>query len=347
MEAENDFSSGLPAQCDYALPQAHSNPLVYETFNTFIYDGERNIGLNPNLIHVRGGEARERSAILLGDGRQYFSMSTGRYTDPRAPGDDTYVYRCLEPFKRWRYSWNGMAELASFQDQSQGHVSHGGEQARVSVELVAEAVSEAWVMPLSTGPAFQLGEPEFEGDSYLGKYEQLLRADGRVSVNDESWEFSGSGVRGHVRGARDTAGMAFHSWICGIFPSGRGFNLKQLHDEAGNPYFSQAYLLDGHKAVRAKILQTPDLVRVPQQPEYEVVLQTPAETARIRGFNKLTSWVPIGEWGGIFKTPDHAAYGIFGNGYGLVQEARMIMSQGFARFEWDGEEGYGMCELSG
>ena len=217
------------------------------------------------------------------------------------------------------------------------------------VEVKAQTLTEPWLIPLSTGPQSLVGPPRTADGIFLGKYEQIIRGEGTISAAGESYAFSGVGLRGHVRGPRDTTGMGSHAWVTGQFPGGRGFGLKQLFTLDGTPYFSEAYLAEDGRILRAEIINSPKFSRDSNEHGFSVELQAGNRTARIEGMNFHTTWIPLGDWGGPAPSVQRkaAGTGAFAAGHGLVQEAAKIMSQSCSRFIWDGEEGFGMCELSG
>lgn len=337
---------GLDWSLDLALVEAHPDPQTFETFNVWLTDGEQEIGLNLHLFYVRGGIARERATLFLPDKRTLSILSEGDYDRGDAPGGSSIFYHCAEPFHQWNYRWVAPSFVTSEQDEAAGCVQDEDlPTLSVSAAIEAETVTEPWIIPLSTGPSSLAGPARLEKGIMLGKYEQLLRGTGEIVVGRERWAFDGVGLRGHVRGPRDTTGMGSHAWVCGYFPSGRGFCIKILFNEAGKAYFSEAYVSQGSRITRADILEAPAFERDPKVRDFSVRLRADGEDMLIRGTKFHTTWIPLGGWeNGAARA---GGGGAFASGHGLAEHARKIMSQSCARFDWDGETGSGMCELSG
>ncbi|MDO7843611.1 hypothetical protein [Sphingomonas immobilis] len=341
-------NGGLDPELDLALVAGHPDPGTFETYNVWMVDGARRLGVNLHLYYLRDGVARERASLFLPDGRTFITHSEGQYTKASEPGGSSLRYRCVEPFERWDYRWSGSAIGLNEADERAGFVGSGPEAA-VEVAIEAETLTEPWIIPLSTGP-FSLQGPAAIGDgAMLGKYEQIIRGVGQLRVGDETFPFDGVGLRGHVRGPRDTTGMGSHAWLTGSFPSGRGFGLKVLYTLEGEAYFDEAYVADNGVVTRAATRTVPRLSRDPDNRRYIVELEYSGQTARIEGEDFHSTWIPLGGWGsdqgGTRKSG--GGTGAFALGHGLVKDAAKIMSQSCARFVWDGEEGFGMCELSG
>lgn len=339
----DNFTGGLHPEFENALMAASPIPNLVETFNNWFFDGPKDIGMNLNLHGITVGKARERASLFLPDGRILITQTEGTFTKNNEPGGTSLRLHCVRPFRSWRYRWTGKALVTTEEQQALGLVREGP-TAHVDVDIRATAQGEPWIIPLTTGPGNQSTAAETERE-FLGKYEQLVKADGQIKVDAESWSFAGVGLRAHVRGPRDMTGMKSHAWICGLFPSGRGFGLKVLNKERKIPYFSEAYIFENQRVHPAQVLQMPELYRVPKLPPYTVVLKSALGTARIQGRNVKTTWIPIGTWND--GTSNGQAKGISLDAHGLVVDCEVLMSQSCSSFEWDNEVGYGMCELSG
>lgn len=345
MSGDWKTSGEFDPRVDLALVEPPADPNSIETYNVWLADGERRIGLHVYLYQMRGGTTREHALLFLPDGRTLSMDTAGSFDRADEPGGVSLRFRCVEPFRKWNYTWRSTAYVTTEGDEMRGWVrDEDCPTAEVTVSVEAETVAEPWTIPLSSGPETQAGPGRFSVDAMVGKYEQLLRGSGTIEVDGEKWDFSGMGLRGHVRGPRDTTGMGSHSWVCGYFPaSNRGFCLKQLFDLSGHPYFGEAYIAKDGRIERVRIVQSPPLARDPMDRKLLSVLQTAEGEVRITGETYHTTWIPLGDWG---KGASNGG-GLFSAGHGFVPEARKTMSQSCARFVWDGEEGFGMAEMSG
>jgi hypothetical protein len=132
--------------------------------------------------------------------------------------------------------------------------------------------------------------------------------------------------------------MTSHNWVCGVFPNGHGFALKQLFTGDRELYFSEAYVTHDGSIKRAEVIEAPELVRDPGQLAFTVRLESTLGLSEIECENLQTNWHPLSSW---------KASGAHGLSSGYVHDAPILMSQSTTRFEWDGVTGFGMCELSG
>jgi hypothetical protein len=339
---------GLDPAIDHALVEPHAHSGTYETFNNWFADGERGMGVNIYLMYVRGGFARERATLFLPDGRTFVTMSEGRYTRGEEPGGSSLRLRCIEPFRRWHFAWDAEA-LTLFEAEEMRGLVTAGPGARISVQLDVETVTEPWVIPLSTGPHSLVGDARVAGNEFLGKYEQIARGRGSVAVDGERRDFSGVGLRAHVRGPREMTGMGSHAWLCGLFPDGRGFGVKQLFDERGRPYFSEAYLSQGNRIRRVRIASVPKISRDPGRRHFTFELDDDGRRVLIAGEEYHSTWIPLGDWGRHAGNAAELAKGVgaFSTGHGLVPSAPKHMVQSCTCYRWDGAVGYGMSEFSG
>src|SRR4029078_11291667 len=86
----------------------------------------------------------------------------------------------------------------------------------------------------------------FAGAYISPRYEQLCTSRGTVRVGAEEHSFTGTGLRIHRQGRRDTGGFWGHAWPSALFPSGRGFGSLAFPERTDGPTFHEGFVfLDG------------------------------------------------------------------------------------------------------
>ncbi len=166
---------------------------------------------------------------------------------PTIYGSKAMQFRCIEPFKRWTASLRSPMTVTTNR-QLMTAVPEGP---RVDVEFDAETTSV--VPPWISGrfnPAVARMIAEGGQDShFMGvgfRYEQLVLAKGRCRIGEDTYEFSGRGLRVHRRSRRNTVGFRGHVWATTVFPSGKAFGvLAYPPEKAGAAHFWEAFYFDG------------------------------------------------------------------------------------------------------
>jgi hypothetical protein len=193
----------------------------------------------------------------------------------------------------------------------------------VSCELRYHGLSPVWDM-----------HDEITNQSWANAHwEQPCTVTGWVEVSRQRTTFDGVGVRDHSRGPRDFEGSGQHYWVHGQFPSGKAFGLLWIESNSAQPVlFDKGYLVAGGEIASAHIVKPPPEDRALDEP-FDVVLEGPDGQVHIRGemvHDVVFSVQYPHEWTFGYRTG----------------EAQHHFWEGHARFEWDGEIGYGIVERS-
>jgi hypothetical protein len=100
------------------------------------------------------------------------------------------------------------------------------------------------------------GEPEVsherEGEEFArGHYEQLVSAEGSISIDDEEWELSGFGLRDHSWGPRTWQAPFYYRWLTANFGPDLGFMASRIarRDSDG---VRAGFVWDGESVVPTK-----------------------------------------------------------------------------------------------
>jgi hypothetical protein len=129
-------------------------------------------------------------------------------------------------------------------------------------------------------------------------------------------------------------GFTGHAIINGLFPSGRGFGLLRYRATADRPERGRGFLYIDGVLHDADVVSWPHLDQaVPGGERLTIELRGGRHQAVITAETIASTFVT--------PTPQGRAYGAHpGDGPGTV------LSPAFARYEWDGETGYGGLERS-
>jgi hypothetical protein len=328
------------------------DPEVIETFNIWLYDGARNIGFN---VHPRatGGTMDCAITIFLPDGRiaRANHGSPGTFTDATRPSSEFVKLHIIEPGKRWEIEIVDAAVwMTSDAEQAAGGVENETPTTRLSLSAVVHTTSPAWVngallpesrVTLGDRLSWWMGNRLVRGfDGRAFRYDHLVTGGGTVSFEGQTTDFTGSGLRGHVRGVRRMPGMLGHCWAEGCTADGRrGFGTQMFLREGGGYEHSEAMLWQDGTVYPARIIAIPHLDR--DSSHRDTVFELACDAVglvRILAHDVRAFWWRMPNWG--THGPIH---------YGCDPSSPTLMKQGVARFTWedDGAIGYGLVERSG
>jgi hypothetical protein len=329
-----DLSSGMDASSDYFLAAQPEDPQFRESASMWISDDEGVIGLPRVGIEAVSEEWDRRGLqVNLGfpDGRAVIVREAGA---GRSVVDDDGVcrtfgaggleFRCVEPFKTLTMTYDGTAYDTTAAAMARGELASAPRiPLRVDVEVTCAA--PPWVPGTLNEDAAEVFHEGFAGAFISPRYEQLCTSRGTVRAGDDEWSFTGTGLRIHRQGTRDTGGFWGHCWPSALFPSGRGFGGLAFPERTdGEPTYNEAYVFDGERMIPAVLVDAPWLRRLqPNGEEVTVTLRTAEGDVRIEGETIVSACMPGGS-----------------------HEFAPALQQAGVRYRWDGEESYGMLERS-
>ena len=326
------------------------DPEVIETFNIWLYDAARNIGVN---LHPRatGGAMSCAITVFLPDGRiaRANHGGEGSFSDPNRPESKFVKLHCVTPFERWNAR---VAEapvyMTSDAGQALGTVPDETPTTTISLTTSIETTAPIWVngglLPESRqtigDASFWFGNRTVAGyDPRTFRYDHLVRGEGEVVFEGQTLAFSGVGLRGHVRGVRRMPGMLGHTWAEGYCPeTKRGFGTTMFIRKGGGYVHNEAFLFENGRMYPARAIWTPHIDRNPANRDYVFELACDElGLVRIHGHDMRAFWWQMQGWG------VHAPLK-----FGCDPSAPVLMRQGIGRFTWEnGDVGYGLVERSG
>jgi len=269
--------------------------------------------------------------MVLPDGLALVHKDHGRSgPDADGPASPSLAFVCREPFRRWEVRYDGVARLATTGDLT-GGLLRDGPTVPVRLDLTFEPMTPPW--------GFGEGmEDEAWADVH---YEHPGRFEGRLRYGDRSLSLAGTGYRDHSVGPRDVGPMLSHSWVHGEFPgSGRAFQVFAAHTRP-DQRFASAYVAAGSDLRAARVRSVPGWEGRDGDPgSFVVSLDTDGGPAEIVGrtLAQRYHWSALIPWEFAFGADLDAAASDPAGAWPVLET--------MAVFEWDGELGYGLVEIT-
>jgi hypothetical protein len=334
-----DFTGGLPAEAELVtVSPPDDDPYFGENHALWLWDDDHRIGVHlylKTLQHLGNFRLRRETInVHLPDGTTLMSEQDGPGTvDPRIARGPVLECECVEPFRRWTFRYDATAQPSRAVEMQAGLLRH---MPLVPLKFVLDITMAA--PPWQLGTFTENDEAMEWGRQFIGtkRYEQLLTATGTITTRDGVLPVTAGGMRTHRVGTRNTGTFPGHTWSTAIFPSGKSFGVQRFCGADGVSQWEEAYVSDGSTIVAAKVRKIPLFSGALPGERLDITLESSAGTARVHGELMATNFVssmPLDRqrfcWGVDRSNPDNR-----------------IMSQGLARYEWDGEIGSGMSERS-
>ena len=264
---------------------------------------------------------RESVFVLLPDGSVLAQQGAGRNSAGATAAGYRLALECLEPFRRWRGRYKAPVHRLTGEEIIAGP-RPGSELVEAVVDVQVESVAPPW----NTEGDWGEQPPSL-------RYHQFYDARGTVEVVGVRYPFAGPGFRSHSRRRREMAGFTGHAIINGRFPSGRGFGLLRYRATDGRPERGRGFLYEDGALHDADVVTWPHLDQAVSGGErLTIELQSRRHQATITAETIASAFVT--------PAPEGRKYGAHPGGSGTV------ISPAFARYQWDGETGYGGLERS-
>jgi hypothetical protein len=272
-----DLSSGLSPEKEQVVAACPDIPFWCENLLFAMYDPGNDLGLWFHLGTVPNDWTLWEDRVFIslpGDEGTLAMWSHGRSPPERRPGGPNLAFKCLEPFRRWKVTFDGFAQHVPLEAMAEGLAAEG--RRRVVIDLDIECVTPVWDAHSTAGGH---GKGGMESQGWAKEhYEQLYRATGQARFDDATYQVEAAGWRDHSRGPRD--GNSGDPWgghviVGALFPSGRG------------AIFSRYWKPDGAVNLEGGIICEPDgsfrnvdLVRFPRLTDLRLSGErTPVELA--------------------------------------------------------------------
>jgi hypothetical protein len=342
-----DLSGAMAPERDLMLATTPDDPRCREGDNLWVFDDQGRFALPRIGIEAIGSQWLDRGLqanVGFPDGRALNGAGSARGTGPFGADGQPRIFaagpvrmECVEPFSRWTMQWHGPMRDTNVDEQLAGIIAEN--RVDVDLELDATMAVPPWVQGDMSAEADKMLKDGIEG-SFMGgvRHEQLFRCQGSFRVGGDQNTFTGTGLRIHRIGVRDTSEFWGHNWQSAVFPSGRAFGFITFPPRPdGSPSYAEGYVFDDGVMHPARIVDVQWLTTIqPQGGDVSVVLET-AEHGEIQiaGETNWSTFSPQGGWLHLDWQPENAG-----------RHNTVTYHQGGARYTWDGEQANGMVERS-
>lgn len=260
----DDLAAGIPLDRESVnLAQPPGQPMFGENHAFWLHDDATGIQING---HISTGEdigaydcRIGKMSLTFPDGRLYLLRERGRTSTPDTAASPTLRFRCVEPFRRWRCSFDGAMADCTISRAYLTAAPLDPYPVPVRFEIEAEMVAPAWMQGTIVAGGLGPVEPFIGGE----RYEQLLSNGGTLWIGGVEYPFAGQGNRTHRWGARDLNASATaprmlgHTWATAIFPSGAGFGFQIYPTEDGGILWSEGHILRDGRLTPARVVRAP------------------------------------------------------------------------------------------
>ncbi|HVW41939.1 MAG TPA: hypothetical protein VHC18_11395 [Amycolatopsis sp.] len=333
-----DWSSGMPDERETIVPTRPDIPFWSENLLFALYDPTSDIGLWLHLGTVPNdwGMWEDRAYVCLpGDDGVLSMVAYHRTPEEQRPAGANLAFRCLEPWRRWRVSFDGFGLHTSNKEMTEGRARVGPMQP-FSLDLDVEMAVPAW--DAHAAAEAETGQGSMRGQGWATHhYEQLYRANGTVALQRGTHDFHGFGWRDHSRGPR--GGNTGAPWgghvITGtLYPdSGRAWGLSRYWGPDGAISLEGGYVVDADGTLHhARVTTTPRLEQLTMDPEtLPIGLEWPGGKLDTTIVTRRSLWLAMAH---------SLAVGKELSGNGLMY----VLNHGTS--DWDGEAGQTYLERS-
>jgi hypothetical protein len=343
-----DLTGGLPLAREHVFAERPDNPDMRDSASFWIIDDRGEVALPRIGVEAVASrwEAHDIQVnVTLVDGRVYRLRAGGPAVPALGPeglptvlGAGGLVFRCVEPFRTWMVTFEGVAVQTSSADLVEGR--RDGPLVAVSFEVETTMVVPPWVQGALLRSEGERLATSIEGGLMGGdRYEQLFTAAGRLLIGgSEEHVFTGRGLRIRRQGVRRLAGFWGHAWQSAVFPSGRAFGYMAYPPRAdGQPTFNEGFVFTGDGVlVPARVTEAPWLRRLQASGEdVSLTLETADGPVDIAGET-------------VFSTHDIHHNDDMASMKAMMQEMPDFpaLQQAGVGYAWDGETAFGMLERS-
>ena len=337
---EETWRGGLAPHYDFMLPGPPDDPAMRESASIWLFEengafalprvGIEAMGTNWASHRVDMNAAFPGGRVLVETGGMHTSHAAvaadGR---PRILGSGPLRFEVIEPYRRWRVSYDGAPVETTSEAMTKGAIDRSRTtQLKWNVEI--EMVTPCWVQ--DNTPERLVGKSEREMDDArsmgLGyRMEHQFRGIGTLILDGETRQFKALGNRIHRQSVRPLDGFRGHVWQAAVFPDGRAFGYIAYPPGEDGSTYNEGYVYIGGKMHAATATAIPWLAAASLTTEGQdnsLELAWDGGSARIAGQGMLNTFKVMSEG----------------------EMAGFALNQGSTRYSWDGEQAIGMIERS-
>lgn len=334
---KTDLSGGLPPDREQLFASQPTDPEMRESMSLWLYDDRGRFSFTRMGIEaeasswdnrrVQGNFAFPGGRVLNGAGVGTAHSPFAADGQPNILGAGPLSFECLEPFRRWHVIFDGSVIDTTCQHQIAKTIDPN-QRTDVRLDVELEMVVPAWVQDLSPEAVAKLSPEEQVEAANMGigwRLEQLCRAKGTFTVDGQTQDFTGTGLRIKRQSVRPLAGFRGHTWQSAVFPNGNAFgSIAYPPRDDGSEGHNDAFVYQDGRFYPAKLVKVPWLRRIMSEGD-DVSLA-------------LKSELGITEIGGVTSPSTFRV--------GNPDIGGLNLQQGGAVYSWGGESAYGMIERS-
>lgn len=346
--ADDAWTGGLEAEIDYMLPARPDDPEMRESASIWLFEEGGRFGFPRIGIEAQGAvwdRHRFDANFAFADGRVLRESARAPTLSPTGPdgrpsilGANGLQFRCVEPFRRWRVSYDGAAydgrveeqirkEFAVYADGDRNKGLEGRRRASLAFDVELTMVTPAWAADYRPARLAGFSEQEKVDAGLMGfgwRIEHLFRGQGVLRLDGETHDFKAIGSRIHRQSVRPMGEFRGHCWQSAVFPDGRAFGYIAYPPRADGSTYNEGYVYQGGRMYPARATRIPFLRNImPRGDDVSLELESELGVTRIEGVTELCTF-HIGNPG----------------------VNSMNNQQSGVRYSWDGMTAYGMIERS-
>jgi len=330
------MSGGLTPEHELFFPAQPENPEMRESTSVWLFEengafGFPRVGIEAEASswdnrRVQGNFAVAGGRILNGAGMGVAHSPFDANGKPTILGAGPIAFQCIEPFRKWRMTFDGTAVDGTV-DQQIAKTLDPNHRTPVKFDVELEMITPAWVQDISPEKVAKMAPADAIEAANMGigwRLEHLFRAHGVFQLDGKTHDFKGSGSRIKRQSVRPLAGFRGHCWQSAVFPDGRAFGFITYPPREDGTAYNDGYIFQNGKMYPARAVKIPWLRRiVGEGDDVSFELESDLGITRIQGTTALSTF-RVGN-------PD------IGN---------LNLHQGGARYTWDDQVAYGMIERS-
>jgi hypothetical protein len=334
--SKRDLSGGLPASRENIRTIEPDVPFWSENMLFAVADPTTGCSLWLHLGTVPNDWSlwHDMCYAVLPNREGVLSMWSHYRTPPELrPRGANLALTCIEPFRRWKVTFDGYGQFNTLAEMQEGRVRVGYTR-RFFVDLDIEYTTPVWDMHAAAAA----GHGSMEEQGWAKEhYEQLYKATGTVQFGTEQLPFNGYGWRDHSSGPR--GGNTGTPWgghvIAGTsYPeSGRAWGLCSYWGPDGTISLEGGYVVgDDGEMIHTELTAVPRLRSLTVEPEdIEVGMKWSGGSLN----------TTVRTWNALYMAMANGlAVGTELSGTGLMY----VLNHGTA--DWDGEPGQVYIERS-
>jgi hypothetical protein len=344
--ADVDWYGGLEPDLDISmLPGKPADPEMRESASIWLYEENGEFGFPRVGVEAVGSvwdTHRYDGNFAFRGGRILRTSTRGPTLSPKGPdgrnsilGAGGLKFQCVEPFRRWRVSFDDKVYDSRIEEQIRGNfrvfadsdVDASLKQVPLKFDVELTMVTPAWTQDYRPEALAGMSEAERIDAGLMGygwRIEHLFRGEGELTLDGSSRGFKCLGSRIHRQSVRPMGAFRGHCWQSAVFPDGRAFGYIAYPPREDGSTYNNGYVYQDGKMYPAKATKVPFLRNImPEGDDVSLQLESALGVTRIDGVTTLATF-HIGNPG----------------------VNSMNNQQSGVRYSWDGMTTYGMIERS-